>query len=329
MKKSAYSPKPGPALSSRKELKENEVRFRTLLKQLPVGVYRSTPEGRLVEANPALQHMFGYTAGEMRRLDVENLYCKKRDRTTLLVSLEKSSVAVSEFRLRKKAGGTIWVRDYCRAVRGAGGRIAYFDGILVDISREKRAESKLEKILQKLRDSNTEREEMIQRLEGFSVTDELTGLYNRRGFFTITREYLNLGIRKKIRMYLLFIDMDDLKTTNDTYGHHVGDEALRQLAQILRSTFRNSDIKGRMGGDEFAIFPIDSTEEGVAAATTRLAQNIAAFNESGLTPFKISISTGVSRFDPSHPETMENLMMIADKRMYENKAAKRGPLGAP
>jgi diguanylate cyclase (GGDEF)-like protein/PAS domain S-box-containing protein len=308
----------------RGKLEENEARYRTLLKQLPVGVYRSTPEGNLIEANPALLQMLGYTAAEMRRLDIEALYFKKRDRIALICSLEKSPVAVREFRLRKKAGGAIWVRDYSRAVKGPGGTISYFDGILVDISREKRAEAKLEKILQKLRDSNVERQEMIQRLEGFSVTDELTGLYNRRGFFTITREYLNLGIRKSVRMYLLFIDMDDLKLTNDTYGHHVGDEALRQLAQILRSTFRNSDIKGRMGGDEFAVFPIDSAEEGVVSATSRLAQNIASFNESGLTPFKISISTGVSCFDPAHPETMENLMMIADKRMYENKAAKRG-----
>jgi len=304
-------------------LRESDHRYKTLLKQLPVGVYRSTPEGRLIEANPALLKMLGRSTSELKRLHLESLYYKKADRLSLIDSLEKFSVTVSEFRLRQKEGGTIWVRDYCRAVRGGHGAIAYFDGILVDIDREKRAEAKVEKILQKLRESNLERQEMIQRLEGFSVTDELTGLYNRRGFFTITREYLNLGIRKNIRMYLLFIDMDDLKVTNDTYGHHVGDEALRQLAQILRSTFRNSDIKGRMGGDEFAIFPIDSTEEGVAAATHRLAQNIAAFNESGMTPFKISISTGVSCFDPASPETMEKLMMAADKKMYQNKSAKR------
>jgi diguanylate cyclase (GGDEF)-like protein len=78
-----------------------------------------------------------------------------------------------------------------------------------------------------------------------------------------------------------------------------------------------------MGGDEFAVFPIDSTQAGVEAATTRLAQNIAAFNESGPTPFKISISNGISYFDPEHAATVEDLLMLADKRMYEQKAAKR------
>ncbi len=323
MKKTASAPKPPSSPEFHEKLKESESRFQTLLKQLPVGVYRSTPEGRLVEANPTLLHMIGYTGAEMKRFDLKNLYSKKLDRKAFIQAMEKSPVAISEFRLRRKFGSAIWVRDYCRAVKRPGGALAYFDGILVDITREKKAEAKLEKTLRQLRNSNSERQEMIQRLESYSVTDELTGLYNRRGFFTITKEYLNLAVRKNIRMYLLYVDMDELKVINDTYGHHVGDEALRQLAQVLKSTFRSSDIKGRMGGDEFAIFPIDSTEEGVASATARLARNVAAFNESGPTPFKISISTGVSSFDPEHPSTMEDLLMIADKRMYEEKMSKR------
>jgi diguanylate cyclase (GGDEF)-like protein/PAS domain S-box-containing protein len=321
VKASPVSPKSAPSLVFRQRLKESELRYRTLLTQLPVGVYRSTPKGRIVEMNPALTTMLGYTEAELKRLDAQKLYFQKVERNDFIKRMEMKPVQVSEFRLRKKSGGAIWVRDYCRAVKAPGGAIDYFDGILVDISREKKAEDKVAKILQKLQDSNAERQAMIQRLESFSVTDDLTGLYNRRGFFMITKEYLNLAVRKKLRMYLLFIDMDDLKVTNDTYGHHVGDEALRQLSQILKSTFRSSDIKGRMGGDEFAVFPIDSTVEGVAAA--RLAQGISAFNESGLTPFKISISTGVSCFEPDRPMSMEDLLKIADKLMYEQKAAKR------
>jgi diguanylate cyclase (GGDEF)-like protein/PAS domain S-box-containing protein len=320
------SPKPlklAPPLVFRSRLQESELRYRSLLTQLPVGVYRSTPQGRIVEMNPALTTMLGYTASELKRLDVQKLYFQKIDRDHFINKIKQGPILVSEFRLRKKSGGTIWVRDYCRAVKAPGGAIDYFDGILVDITREKKAEDKVAKVLQKLQDSNAERQAMIQRLESFSVTDDLTGLYNRRGFFMITKEYLNLAVRKKLRMYLLFIDMDDLKVTNDTYGHHVGDEALRQLSQILKSTFRSSDIKGRMGGDEFAVFPIDSTVEGVAAAKARLAQAISAFNESGLTPFKISISTGVSCFEPDRPMSMEDLLKIADKLMYEQKAAKR------
>jgi diguanylate cyclase (GGDEF)-like protein/PAS domain S-box-containing protein len=321
--KKGASKKSGPSLLLRKKFEDHELRYHSLLEQLPVGVYRSTPEGEVVEVNPALTVMLGYAEAELKGLDIRQLYCRTTDRTNFIKKMEEAPVNIIEYRLRKKAGGSIWVRDYCRAVKGPDHRIAYFDGILVDISREKKAEEKVKKVLAKLQDSNNQRQEMIQKLEGFSVTDELTGLYNRRGFFTITKEYLNMAVRKKIPMFLLYVDMDDLKVINDTFGHHVGDEALRQLSQILRSTFRNSDIKGRMGGDEFAVFPIDSTPAGVEVATGRLASSIAAFNESGPTPFKISISTGVSHFDPEKPTTIEDLLMKADKRMYEHKASKR------
>jgi diguanylate cyclase (GGDEF)-like protein/PAS domain S-box-containing protein len=323
VKKSTPVSKLAPSLLFRRKLKESERRYQTLLKQLPVGVYRSTPEGRVIEANPALTQMLGYTETEMKRLDIQKLYYKKVDRNIFIKTMEKSPVSVREIRLRKKGGGTILARDYCRAFKGPDGRIAYYDGILADISHEKKAEEKVKTVLKKLRASNAERQAMIQKLESFSITDELTGLYNRRGFFTITKEYLNLAVRKKIQEFLLFIDMDDLKLTNDTYGHIVGDEALRQLAHILKATFRSSDIKSRIGGDEFAIFPIDFTAEGIEAATARLVQNIAAFNEAGRTPFKISVSTGISCFDPARPTTMEELLMLADKRMYQQKAAKR------
>jgi diguanylate cyclase (GGDEF)-like protein/PAS domain S-box-containing protein len=323
MEKKILLKKSGQPLMFRRKFEESDLRYQTLLKQLPVGVYRSTPEGCVVEANPALTVMLGYTEAELKRLDIQRMYYRKSERLVFIKKMEKSPVDISEYQLRKKGGGSIWVRDYCRAVKGPNRKIAYFDGIIVDITREKKAEDKVKKVLDKLRDSNAERQAMIQKLEGFSVTDDLTGLYNRRGFFTITKEYLNMAVRKKIQMFLLFVDMDDLKVINDTFGHHVGDEALRQLAQILLSTFRNSDIKGRMGGDEFAVFPIDSISAGVDAATARLAQNIAAFNESGLIPFKISISTGVSCFDPDNPTTIEDLLVLADKRMYEQKAGKR------
>lgn len=322
-KKKAIKKKSGLAPLLRNKVEQNGIRYHSLLKQLPVGVYRSTLKGQVLEANAALTAMLGYTESELRRLDVQQLYCRTTEREGFIKGMEKAPVNISEYRLRKKRGGSIWVRDYCRAVKGPNRKIAYFDGILVDITREKKAEAEVKKVLGKLQNSNAERQEMIQKLEGDSVTDDLTGLYNRRGFFTITKEYLNLAVRKKIPMFLLYVDMDDLKVTNDTFGHHVGDEALRQLAQILRTTFRNSDIKGRMGGDEFAVFPIDSTPEGVEAATTRLTQNITAFNESGPTPFKLSVSTGVSRFDPENPTKIEELLILADKRMYEHKAAKR------
>jgi diguanylate cyclase (GGDEF)-like protein len=178
-------------------------------------------------------------------------------------------------------------------------------------------------MLESLDRSNRERQEMIQRLEKYSIMDELTGLYNRRGFLTIGSEYLNLAARNKTKMFLLYMDMDNLKEINDTYGHHIGDAALVRLAKILKHTFRQSDIKGRMGGDEFAIFPIDTSIAGVEVAIGRLNKNIETFNASGEDLFKLSLSTGVAGYDPHQPSTIEDLLIRADKSMYEQKKKNR------
>ena len=96
------------------------------------------------------------------------------------------------------------------------------------------------------------------------------------------------------------------------------------MAEILRLTFRDSDIKGRMGGDEFAIFPIDSNLAGAEIAIDRLEKNIADFNSANNAPFKLAFSTGVSCFDPEYPSSIEDLIVRADKLMYEQKRQKRG-----
>jgi len=315
-------PRWGPNSSSFKnKFQESEKRYQALLKRLPVGVYRMTPDGKIIEANPALAQMLGYKrVSELRNINVKNLYVRERDWAKHLKKLETAMPSFAEFKLRHKNGQMIWGRDYSRAVLGPTGKIALYDGILVEITREKKAEEKLRKKLEK---SNSERQDMIQKLENSSITDDLTGLYNRRGFFMIGREYLLLASRKKISMFLLFMDMDELKHINDTLGHHAGDAALIQMAKILKKTFRNSDIKGRMGGDEFAIFPIDTSIDGVEAAMKRLEENIKAFNSAQGSPFKLSISTGIADYDPEHPSTIEELLIRADKQMYEYKRKKR------
>jgi diguanylate cyclase (GGDEF)-like protein/PAS domain S-box-containing protein len=303
---------------------EREKRYLALLDNLPVGIYRTTPDGTIIEANPALAKMLGYRESELKKISAKDLYIQKSQRESLQKMVEKEAFTSFEFKLRRKDGRSIWGRDYAQAVAGPDGRIAYYDGILVDITREKTAEEKLKKALTKLKESNRERLQMINELESHSVTDDLTGLYNRRGFFTIAREYLNMASRNKTKMFLLFLDLDHLKNINDSFGHHVGDAALVELAKILKRTFRNSDIKGRMGGDEFAVFPIDASLTGVETVLGRLSKHIKAFNSAGDALFKLSISSGVACYDPEFPSTIEDLMVRADKLMYEEKRQKHG-----
>ena len=126
-----------------------------------------------------------------------------------------------------------------------------------------------------------------------------------------------------MNMYLLYIDLDDLKKINDTYGHNRGDFILVALAEILQKTFRKSDIKARIGGDEFVIFPIDTQMNGVKSALTRLKKSIDEYNTSSGHQPLLAVSTGVSCYKPSQPCSINELLTKADSLMYEEKRQKQ------
>jgi diguanylate cyclase (GGDEF)-like protein/PAS domain S-box-containing protein len=307
----------------KKKFLESEKRYEDLVEHLPVGVYRTTPEGKIIEANQALADMLGYESHEgLKDINVKDLYVRGKDRTDHLKKLQDKGIFFAEFKLRRKDGRTIWGRDYPRGVVGASGRIEYFDGILVDITEQKKAEEKLKKVLNELEVSNRDRKNMIQELKALSLRDDLTGLYNRRGFFTIASEYIKRYDRSEKMMFLLFMDLDNLKRINDTLGHPKGDQALVEIASILKSSFRRSDVKGRMGGDEFAVFPIEASREEMEKVVGRLRKNIDEFNANKKNPFELSVSIGVSYYDPEYPCTIDELLVRADKLMYEEKRRK-------
>ena len=309
---------------SNKRSQDSEDRRLALVEHLPVGVYRTTPDGRFIEANPALAHMLGYEVPEeLKDLNVKDFYVRKGDRSQHMRKLERSITFFTEFQLQCRNGTVIWGRDYPRAVKGRDGEVEYFDGILVDITREKQAEEALKKALQDREKSNLERKKMIKKLESISLTDDLTGLLNRRGFFTFAQQYLQMASRKRTPLFLLFLDVDNLKRINDSYGHHMGDAALIRMAKILNKTFRLSDVKGRMGGDEFAVFPIGASLPSVEVSLDRLKKTIAAFNAGKRSPFKLSISLGIACYDHEYPSTIEELLVRADKLMYEQKLFKQ------
>lgn len=123
------------------ERRRAEERLRQLLEHLPVGVYRSTPEGHILEANQALASMLGYpSARSLYRLDISKLYVTRQDRESHLNRLCSTEIAPAEFQLRRRDGRVIWVRDFPRAIRDEAGKVSYFDGVLVDITEQKQAE---------------------------------------------------------------------------------------------------------------------------------------------------------------------------------------------
>lgn len=155
-------------------------------------------------------------------------------------------------------------------------------------------------------------------LLALSLTDELTGLHNRRRFFLLAEQHLKVAVRSKKRPLLLFMDMDHLKQINDHYGHNKGDQALVDFAKILQETFRESDIIARVGGDEFVAM-LETTDENSEMLISRLFENIENWNAEKSNPYTLSISVGTGQFDPQHPISIDELLTRADSSMYAQK----------
>ena len=167
------------------------------------------------------------------------------------------------------------------------------------------------------------RRNVEEKLRNLSLTDELTGLYNRRGFFTLSGQQLNIADRLKKRVSLISADLDNLKKINDTLGHQEGDIALLEAAHVLRKSFRETDIIARIGGDEFMILQMDKIDSSPEISIARLEQNITACNEKRGRRYTLSLSVGIARSDPESGDSLERLMVQADNLMYEQKRSKQ------
>jgi len=159
-------------------------------------------------------------------------------------------------------------------------------------------------------------------LRYLALTDDLTCLFNRRGFFAAATQQLKLAQRNSQTLLLLFCDVDDLKTINDTFGHQEGDLALIRTADALEQSFRGSDILSRLGGDEFVVLAPETSKQTQEIILRRLENNL---KKSGGKErrYDLSLSVGVARFDPKHAVTLGELMVQADKAMYEKKRSAR------
>jgi two-component system cell cycle response regulator len=155
-----------------------------------------------------------------------------------------------------------------------------------------------------------------------SLQDDLTGLYNRRGFLTLAEQHWKLAYRTNRPFLLIFGDMDGLKKINDTLGHRLGDAALRQTAKILQQTFREADIVARLGGDEFIVLVTEAPLDRGQGLLARLQRNIKNYNRREAGTFTLSLSVGAAYFDPAEPLGLDELISSADTAMYAQKVSR-------
>ncbi len=156
-------------------------------------------------------------------------------------------------------------------------------------------------------------------MEQLALSDELTGLRNRRGFLVLADQALRMSRRTRAKCALVFIDLDGLKRVNDTRGHAAGDALLADAAKVLGRVFRESDVVGRVGGDEFAVFALLDEHDGATAVSTRLQAEIDRFNAEVVPTMRVSMSVGIEELDCSANTPLDVLLSRADRAMYEKK----------
>ena len=171
----------------------------------------------------------------------------------------------------------------------------------------------------------TDRKQDEEELRALTLVDDLTGLYNRRGFRMLAEQHMRLTKRGGPVSLLVSIDLDEFKSINDTYGHAEGDQALRRVAAVLRTAFRDSDIIARFGGDEFVVWALDCGEIR-PELIDRIHTALAASNKVAGRPYDTALSIGTARFDPFARISLDELLVEADARLYEVKRSRSEPV---
>ena len=162
-----------------------------------------------------------------------------------------------------------------------------------------------------------ERNKMINRLYEDSIEDQLTKLYNRRGFLALAKDSIRLMEHPSYR--IMFIDMDKMKDINDKHGHDIGDDALKEASRILKSSFREADIISRYGGDEFIVFISDVEDSIVDKIKNRIQDNVKTFNKNNKYNYELGLTLGHSKYDASKKQSLQEVINDADQDMYNNK----------
>lgn len=288
-----------------RELEARERRYRALIEHAREIVYTLDLTGRLTSLNRAGQQLLGCSEAEA---------CTMRVTDFVPLSRQAAVQALIERSVRDRQGITteleIITRNGEQRVIEVSTQLVERDGAPVEI--------------QGIARDVTERRARELALQSLTIVDDLTGLYNRRGFLTLAERHLKLANRKKVGLFLLFADLDGLKQINDTFGHLEGDRALVAAAQILRRSFRSADIIARLGGDEFTVFPLEAADWSADLLLGRLDEQVRAYNETHSDRgYALTLSVGVARFEPGSAQTIDQLLDRADQELYEQRRRKR------
>jgi diguanylate cyclase (GGDEF)-like protein/PAS domain S-box-containing protein len=286
----------------------SEATLQDLLASLPIVVYWSSPVAPYspMYVSQGIAGM-GYTVDEW--MDEPDMWLRSihpDDRDRAIAEIDTALAGASrfecEYRLISKHGKIHWVSDRGEFLRDDRGAVLARRGVRIDI---------------------TERRALEERLAALSEEDELTGLLNRRGFRRMAEQGLKIEQRSGRRVALIYFDVDAFKSINDTYGHGEGDRALRTVAGVLRSSVRDGDLVGRIGGDEFVVLAVGIEGEWASA---QLADRIRAAIASSAPAapggeYSLAVSFGIA--EASSDDSLDALLDRADKALYATRGRTR------
>jgi diguanylate cyclase (GGDEF)-like protein/PAS domain S-box-containing protein len=280
-----------------------EPSYQRLFNSIPIGLYVTTPDGRLIDANDELVRMLGYRdKASLAARSADELYVRPEDRLVELGLLARDGgVRRFETQLRRADGTSIAVLDTCRAVANGRGKVVRFEGSLQDITEEKKLQEGLHTMARR---------------------DPLTGVYNRYALDETLSDEVARSQRYRHPIGLLMIDIDQFKAFNDRFGHAAGDKILKRVASVLTRCVRGTDIVVRFGGDEFLVLLVETNGE-VSHVKCRIKSTLEtelAATEYGV---PIHVSIGAAHWSPDTGESIETLLTRADRAMYEEKDACR------
>src|SRR5579872_5192368 len=288
-------------------LREAERRYHGLFENAIEGIYRTTLDGRHLDANPALAHIYGYDSP----LDLitslhdigSQLYVEKQRREEFLSLMRaRGSVTGFESQVYRKNRDIIWISENARALHGEDGSLIGFEGTVEDI---------------------TERRLYQVRIEHQANYDTLTGLANRALLQDRLQQALLTAANSDRRIAVAFVDVDRFKFINDSLGHHLGDELLKTVAARLRSCVRDCDTVARLGGDEFVL--LINGHSGPDSVRQLMAHMLSVLSQPWLIEqkeFLVSCSIGVA-LHPEDGEEALTLLKHADSAMYRAKDSGR------
>ena len=302
--------------TTEKRIRESELRYRYLVEHCSDIIYSTDRKGCFTYYNRAVGAILGYSDEELLGRHFSELVAETHRQTAKdhyrRQFKERIAATYLELPVLAKDGSIVWLGQHVRIERNEE-TVSGLQAVARDITAKKFAEEELKAYAEQLASTN----EQLSRL---AITDEMTGLLNRRGFFIVANQHIQFGRRMEKEFLLTFIDLDSLKKINDRFGHQVGDEMIGLTARIIRDIFRASDVIARYGGDEFVVLSAvrDGTNDS-AVISRRITDKLTQFNADSNCGYQISFSFGISRLELEKDESLEEFVRRADQAMYEQK----------